>query len=258
MNAEIINWIISGGLGGGIVSFILKSWFETRLKNSIKHEYDTQLIALKASIDNESQLVATLQNNFIHKSHISHERILLSIESLWSGILLVKKNQPSILTYVDVLVEKEFGTDFGTMRNRNLIDIKDSDMTVLFSDELNRKDHDRLYAGEYLWSLFFCYRQLVGRICIVIKKGREAKNVPLWWEDRICKQVISSICSNDELNKFNSLKFSRINWILNHIEQKYLQASNKIITGESSISIDADLAQKVLKAVENAPVDKNL
>ncbi len=32
MSLDIIVYIFSGGVGGGIVSFLLKSWFETRLK----------------------------------------------------------------------------------------------------------------------------------------------------------------------------------------------------------------------------------
>ncbi|MEC6830502.1 hypothetical protein VXS06_01830 [Photobacterium toruni] len=255
---EFLGWVVSGGLGGGAVSFILKSWFENRLKNSIKHEYDKRLLELKASIEKESNLVSTLQSNFSHKNNVSHERILGAIESLWSGILSVRKSKPSILTFVDVLVEREFGTDFGTHENENIIDITDSDISAFFSDEINNKSQDRLYAGEYLWSLFSSYRQLVGRISVVIKKGREAQDVPLWWEDSICQSVIQSLCSSDDLDEFNSLKFNRINWILNHIEHKYLKAANQIVTGEASIGLEAELSSKMMQTIEKNAINKNL
>ncbi|HIF9079415.1 TPA: hypothetical protein ACX6NP_000255 [Photobacterium damselae] len=243
---------------GGIVSFLLKSWFETRLKNSIKHEYDKRLLELKASIDKESSLLSMLQDNYSHKNNLSHERTLNAIESLWGGILAIRELKPSILTFVDVLVEKEFGTDFGTHNNKNVVDIKESDIVALFSEELNRQSSNRLYAGEYLWSLFASYRQLVGRISYVIKSDRENKNVPIWWEDKLCKNLISSFCSKDELDEFNGLKFHRIAWILNLIEHKYLQAANKIITGEASIDLEADLSSKLNKLIERSSMGKNL
>ncbi|HDM8188246.1 TPA: hypothetical protein P0E26_004996 [Vibrio harveyi] len=259
MSLDIIVYIFSGGVGGGIVSFLLKSWFETRLKNSIKHEYDKRLLELKASIDKESSLLSMLQANYSHKNNLSHERTLNAIESLWAGILVIRELKPSILTVVDVLVEKEFGTDFGTNNNNNVVDIKESDIAALFSEELNRQSSNRLYAGDYLWSLFAGYRQLVGRISYVIKSGRENKNVPIWWEDKLCKNLISSLCSKDELDEFNGLKFQRIAWVLNLIEHKYLQAANKIITGEASIDLEADLSSKLNKVIiERSLMGKNL
>ncbi|WP_259556219.1 hypothetical protein [Vibrio harveyi] len=106
MSLDIIVYIFSGGVGGGIVSFLLKSWFETRLKNSIKHEYDKRLLELKASIDKESSLLSMLQANYSHKNNLSHERTLNAIESLWAGILVIRELKPSILTVVDVWLRK--------------------------------------------------------------------------------------------------------------------------------------------------------
>lgn len=259
---DFLSWIISeevisGAVSGGIVSFLLKSWFETRLKNSIKHEYDSRLLKLKSDIEKESNLINILQNNYSNKNNASHDRILTSIESIWGGVLYMRKSKPTLLGFIDLLQESEFGLDLGRNENPNIIDINQSDIDVLFCDELDGKLQSRLYSGEYLWSLFFSYRQLIGRISIIIKKGREEKDVPIWWKDNICKSVITALCSKNELDEFNKLKFGRVNWILNHIESKYLEASKKIITGEESINLEAELATKVIKALEKSG-NKNL
>ncbi|PSV49853.1 hypothetical protein [Photobacterium indicum] len=252
---DFLSWTISeeaisGAAAGGLVSFLLKSWFETRLKKSIKHEYDSRLLKLKSDIEKESNLINILQSNYSNKNNASHDRILTSIESIWAGILYMKKFKPTLLGIIDLLHESELGTELGRDENPRIIDINQSDIDYLFCDELDGKLQDRLYAGEYLWSLFFSYRQLIGRISIVNKKGREEKDVPIWWEDNICKSVISALCSKNELSEFNKLEFGRVNWILNHIESKYLEASKRIITGEESINLEAELATKVIKALE--------
>lgn len=252
INSQFLVWVASGGIGGGLVAFLLKSWFQERLKTSIKHEYDVKLAAIRADIEKESNLITSLQEGYRRKNDLAHEAILKSIESLWSGIIQLRKRKPTLLTLVDVLLEDEFGKSFGEKELKSFGDITDEEIQHALSDSLNGMDENRLYTGEYLWSLFFAYRQLIGRISILVKEGREKKNVPIWWQDRICKQVISSLTTEEELQEFTSLKISKIDWLLSHIEEKYLNAANKVITGEASIDMDIELAQRIIRSVGSA------
>ncbi|MDT3318613.1 hypothetical protein Q4Q52_02360 [Shewanella sp. SP1S2-4] len=109
----------------------------------------------------------------------------------------------------------------------------------------------RLFAGELIYSYFYSYQRIIGRVSIVIKKGRVNKNVPLWWEDDICKSVISAVCNENEKEAFNQLKFQRINWLLNHIEKKFLSAANQIISGESSIDKAFEQSARIMQKYSN-------
>jgi hypothetical protein len=252
IETDFLIWLASGGVGGATITFLLKSWFETRLKNSIKHEYDLKLASLKSDIDKESKLVSALHDSYSQKNHIGHEYILKAINSLWTGMVALKDRKPGMLTVVDVLVEKEFGKGLGQMKIKTFSDITDEEISRLMSEDINRRSEDRLYTGEYLWSIFFAYRQLIARISIVIKKGREAKDVPIWWEDSICRQVIQSLCSESEYGDFSAVKIGKIDWMLSHVERKFLLAANKIITGEASLNMDIEQAEKIIKTIESS------
>ena len=251
MDIEFIKWLATGGLGGAVISFLLKSWFETRLKNSIKHEYDSKLLELKNALEKDSAALALIQNHYRTTNAAGHDKVLNSISYLWNSIVELRKIKPSILTISDVLVESEFGEDFGNHQHENVIDITEDDINKLFSGKLETVSEHRLFAGELLSSYFYSYQRIIGRISIVIQKGRMNKNVPLWWEDEICKSVISAVCNEKEKEVFNQLRFQKINWLLNHIEQKFLSAANQIISGESSIDKAFEQSARIMQKYSN-------
>ena len=47
--------IVTGGVGGAVVAFLLKTWIEVRLKSSIEHEYDKKLESLRFEIRTREQ-----------------------------------------------------------------------------------------------------------------------------------------------------------------------------------------------------------
>lgn len=251
MDIEFIKWLVTGGLGGAVISFLLKSWFESRLKNSIKHEYDSKLLELKNTLDKDSAALAVIQNHYRTTNAAGHDKVLNAISYLWNGMVELRKIKPSILTISDLLVESEFGEDFGSDQNENIIDITENDINNLFSGKLEAVNEHRLFAGELIYSYFYSYQRIIGRVSIVIKKGRVNKNVPLWWEDDICKSVISAVCNENEKEAFNQLKFQRINWLLNHIEKKFLSAANQIISGESSIDKAFEQSARIMQKYSN-------
>lgn len=50
---EYILNLLAGGLGAGIVAFLLKNWVIERIKQSVAHEYDKKLEKLKADIQSD-------------------------------------------------------------------------------------------------------------------------------------------------------------------------------------------------------------
>lgn len=251
MNVEFIKWVVSGGVGGAIISFFLKLWFETRIKNSIKLEYDSKLLELKSALEKESSALAIIQNHYRTTNSAGHEKVLKSIEALWNGIVEIKMNKPTMLTFVDVLFEDEFGEKLGNHQNKNFIDITDDDILKLLSGKLEGISEHRLFAGELIYSFFASYQRLIARISIVVKKGRENKNVPLWWEDRICKNVISSVCTKEEVVEFEKTKSNKISWLLDLIEQKFLYNANQVISGAISIDNAFEQSSRIMQRYNN-------
>lgn len=48
--------IISGGLSGALIVWFAREWISARLKNSIKHEYDTKLEQIKEELKNQQRV----------------------------------------------------------------------------------------------------------------------------------------------------------------------------------------------------------
>lgn len=251
MDFEFIKWVVSGGVGGATISFVLKLWFETRIKNSIKLEYDSRLLELKNALEKESSALAVIQSHYRATNSAGHEKVLKSIEALWNGVVEIKKIKPSMLTFVDVLFEDEFGEKLGNHQNKSFIDITDDDILNLLSGKLEGISEHRLFADELIYSFFASYQRLIARISIVIKKGREDRDVPLWWEDRICENVIYSVCTKEEIVNFKGLEFNKIGWLLDLIEQKFLYNANQVISGAISIDNAFEKSNRIMKMYNN-------
>ncbi|MBZ5486492.1 hypothetical protein HW452_03040 [Halomonas aquamarina] len=254
MDIEFIQWVVSGGVGGAIISFALKIWFETRIKNSIKLEYDTRLLELKNELEKESSALSVIQNHYRATNSVGHEKVLESLEALWIGMVNIKKNMPPVLSFIDVLLEKDFGKKLGCHEHKNFADITDADIMKMFSGELENVKQYRLFSGELIYSYFASYQRLVARISLVIKTGREDKDVPLWWKDGICRSVIFSVCSKEEVVEFDKLEYQRMGWLLNLIEQKFLFNANQIISGEVSIDNAFEQSNRIMQKYNSEPL----
>lgn len=247
MDIEFVKWLATGGLGGAIISFLLKSWFETRLKNSIKHEYDSKLLELKSALEKDSAALASIQNHYKTVNVVGHEKVIAAVHSLWSGMVELRRIKPSILTFCDVLTEDEFGDVLGNHKSQAFAEIKNEDINKLFEGKLEAASEHRVFSGELLFSYLSSYQRLIARISFLIKEGRLNGNVPLWWEDSICKDVIFSVCSDEDIEEFKKLKSNKINWMLNHIEQRFLREATKVISGDNSIDKAYEQSARILK-----------
>ncbi|MFM2589696.1 hypothetical protein [Vibrio sp. TBV020] len=251
MSLEIITAGLTGALSGAAISFLLKTWFKTRLENSIKHEYDKKLYKHKSQIEQSIGVANFIHATNINRTQVSYEKSIEAIDKLWCGLLEINSTKPLLLTYADLLVDEEFGVDFGTCDVKHFPEIFDSDITKMMADSFELEKH-RLYCGEHLWSIFFMYRQLIGRVSVLIKKGREQGNVPHWWKDQICLFIIDTMLCEQEKVEFLSQKAGKLSWLTKNLEKKYLTSANKVIVGDESISYDIERSLAVVSRLEEA------
>ena len=105
----------------------------------------------------------------------------------------------------------------------------------------------RPYVGEYLWSMFFAYRQIIGRICSLLYWSLQDADKAEWHKDNFIQQILEAVLSKSELAEFESTNLCKISWLQQRLESKILAASQKIISGErlSEESLaQADLIQR--------------
>ena len=124
------------------------------------------------------------------------------------------------------------------------------------ADYLGNSDYPvekvRPFVGEYLWSMFFAYRQVMGRITYRLSLSLEDANNAEWHKDNNIRQILEAVLNENELAEFESTRLGKISWLEQRLESKILAASQKIISGEE-LGVEAlRQAELILQRVDKA------
>ena len=265
---DIIQSIVLPVLTSGFVIWLFREWISTRLKASIQHEYDQKLethkaslksqneasfLELKNGIDQRFTLYQAAQTSFAEGQKAAIERKLDSLEKLWNEILRLKNERPTLVGFFNFLSVEEYKHAPNTKGYR---DLAQGCSLEKIAEYLGNRDYPvekvRLYVGEYLWSMFFAYRQIMGRITYLLSLSLEdAKNAE-WHKDNSIRQVLEAVLSENELVEFESIRLGKISWLEQRLESKILAASQKIISGEELGAEALKQAELILQRVAKA------
>lgn len=255
---------LSGALTAALV-FLAKNLISTRLKQSIEHEYSAKLETYKHSLKAEHEIAverlraSNAQDSAIrsaatasftegHKAAL--EKRLSAIESTWKSINYLRSNTFDALNKLDIILPSEFQT-FLTNANmrRALDDLSMERIDSLMDNEQTREvDAIRPFIGEYIYSLYYAYRALTGRVAYILLKGREAGRISPWYDDAAVRQLISVFMTGEEVNQFNAVECGKFGWMRCLIDQKMLSQMSRIVSGEESGNLALEQAHKIFEA----------
>ena len=263
--------VVSSALAGMLV-WLSREWISARLKASIQHEYDQKLEAHKAQLKSENDialletksrleqqltLFEATRTSFAEGQKAAIERRLDSTEKLWSEILRLRNECPPALTFTNILSVEEY-KDARTRENlRNLAKAWPLEKILEYlaiSD--NPAEKVRPYIGEYLWSMFFAYRQIMGRISFLLHESLENADKAEWYKDNGIRQILEAVLSKNELAKFESTDLGKISWLQQQLELKILAASQKIISGEEFGVESLKQAESILQRVAATSISR--
>ena len=271
---DIIQSFVLPVLTSGGVIWLCREWISARLKASIQHEYDQKLETHKASLKSQNEasllelkneidqtftLYRAAQISFTEGQKAAIERKLDSLDKLWNEILRLKNESPPILGFINLLSVEEYRSarnhkDFGALARGCSIE--------KIAEYLEKKDNPvervRLYVGDYLWSIFFAYRQLMGRIPWLLSASLENEEKAEWHKDKGIRQILEAVLSENELTEFDRINLGKISWLQQRLESKILAASRKIISGERLSEESLAQAQTILeRAATMDPIDRH-
>ena len=265
---DIIQSFILPVFASGFVVWLLRKWISVRLKARIQHEYDEKLETHKASLKSQNEasflelknvldqrftLYQAAQTSFAEGQKAAIERKLDSIEKLWNEILRLKNECPPMLGFIDLLSVEEYKdarnhegfeelvTDCSTEKIVEYLKVRD-----------NPVEKVRPYIGEYLWSMFFAYRQIMGRICSLLYWSLEDASKAEWHKDNFIQQILEAVLNKNELTEFESINLCKISWLQQRLESKILAASQKMISGEELGAEALKQAELILQRVAKA------
>lgn len=254
----------------GLTVWFAREWISARLKAVIQHEHDIKLETYKSQLKTESEKsILEFQTDIKQKLSLyeaarasimvgqksSIERKLNSIERLWDEILRLKNECPAILGLLNVLTVEECAQMYARGEYKELAreNSLDNINKYIGIKEFN-VEKSRPYIGEYLWSLFFAYRQIMGRILYLVYTGVEDENKAQWDKDKGIRQILNAVLNQDEINEFDEVKFGKVVLLQRKLEAKILKASQKIISGEEFGAESLKHAELILEQITKVEI----
>jgi hypothetical protein len=216
-------------------------------------KHQKELEEIKAQFTVEESMRQMLTGSFSNAQSQVFERRLNSIEELWKAFYVLRDSMPSFLTYVDIILEKEYEgwikrTDVQKVFGDLSID-KITEMSRSLTGDIEKV---RPFVGEYLWSLYFVYRAFSFRLVVFIFMERQ-KNAPKYWKnDDGLKQILRSVLSESEFNSFTSKEIGSIKYVQTLMEGKFISQVEKIITGTVSIQEGIEQARTIMLSAQQA------
>jgi len=241
---QIVPVIVGSILSSGIAVFILKKWIE----GTIRHRFDAELIELKNKYSREQAAINTAYSSYVAARAVASEHTQKAVQELWKYFLDIRKNQPQIMHFLDILTKDEIKS-LKSNTNPNVISsFRNSSIDKLLNSPAFEPGVDqlRLYVGDMLWSYFFGYRGLVGRIAMIMTENSGLKYA-YYLDDPATEQVVQQLLGED----FQAVKSADIGsyhraFVL--IERNFLSEARRIVNGEAEITATLGQAQGILQA----------
>ena len=257
----------------GLIGWFAREWISARLKAVIQHEHDIKLETYKSQLKTESEksilefqteikqklsLYEAARSSIMVGQKSSIERKLDSIDKLWAELLRLKHQCPSILPHINVLSVEECRQMYSRQKYRELVsEYPIEKIAEYIEDKENNVENARPYIGEYLWSLFFAYRQIMGRILYLLYTGLEDENKALWDKDKGIRQILNAVLTQNEIDEFNRLRLGKLALLQRKLEAKILVEAQKLISGEELGAESLKQAELILEQIAKVEISED-
>lgn len=232
----LISLVMNGGVLFGLSSWLGKVW-ANRILEKEKAKFATELSKLQSQISIDHLSLQTALNVFSSGNNIIHEKKINAIQNLWEGFLLVRSNVPGFIPILDAASTDD---EYDKILKTNFAQNELQKLTVesLLNNIINPTAHlekTRLLVGEYLWSLFYSYRAIIGRFYILFNQVRSPK-IP-WYKDVVSLDMIQKFFNEknpEDFEKFQQKIGGHYIFLTTTFERLFLEESRKIMSGEAA------------------------
>jgi len=236
------SWTYLGGIPVVVSCIISAIWFFVSRRMLIKWKTSSNLHVedFKGLIDKNKLFIENIiQSQF--KLYLSvHEKRLIAIEKLWETFLKIKKAFPSSVFMIYTILDDTELSNLLSENSKmgNLIKHEDYfKIAMEISNMSEELDKYKIYIDPKLWSLFFVFRAISGRLPYFVSK--EIKNGTLrhWHIDKPTKELLKSILSEIEYNSIYQMKDLSLSRTFDLLEFKILNEITELTTGSKQTEI---------------------
>ncbi|EPW5502388.1 hypothetical protein ACWM6O_004319 [Vibrio vulnificus] len=233
---------IVASLGGASIlviaasSWLAKVWANRILENE-KGQIQKEIESIKAN--NQIYLDALSNSSLLYvesQKVVSIERTA-AIKSLWLSFLVVKKSQPTILFFLDLLPFSEY-RQIHTNKKMSEFDesISIQGMTKILDGDAQNV---RPFIDETAFMYFWLYRALVGRLSNYVREIRE-NGAPkeAWQRSNEVLDILHPVLDEETVNRIQTEMWSTRE-LFEHIELLLVEHLRELASGkaESSSSV---------------------
>ena len=97
---------------------------------------------------------------------------------------------------LDILLPEEYQDFVTNPRLRSSVPEFEKEYSIFSNPQI---EYVRPFLGEHLFTLFFIYRAVNGRICVLLERDVKAGEVKPWFDDAGVHRLLRTILTEDEI-----------------------------------------------------------
>lgn len=258
---NIDNWTLIKYVGGitialsSIISFIAY-FIRDYLLNKWKAKYEIDLEVLRAKFSQNNSILDNLTSSLSNIYLASNQRRVEHLESVWEGMVDLKKNMPAITATAYNILTREEIENLPHSKNsfaKASIDSFDSMTYFTSHSKVTAKiELSRPFIGDKLWEVFFTYQAFIGRLTFLMQDGLEKGKVTYWKDDlNFINQILGTVIKPEELKKLIENDITAFNNILTFLEFKAINDISEQLTGKRMTNESVEHAIKLSNLTKN-------
>jgi hypothetical protein len=249
-----------------VIAVLAKDYLKSWIENASRHAYDVELEGVKADfqrqtgqaleqlrVHNEQQLrtEAAIVTSAAAGQSAAFAQRLNAIQQLWVAMLKLRDDRSNAVTLTEWMTDREMVDRFDDPKFRSSF----AELETRIAEDMRvsqQAEQHRMLSGEHLWSLFWSFRFLVGRVAMIIQmkmRGHYPRDRD-WRTDDAIVAVASQLLTADELPKFKSRQVGGLLELLMVIESTYVAAATSLLSGEQTATEMAETTRRLREALQ--------
>ena len=234
----------------GLAVYLLRVWIGERIRQSVAHDFNLDLESYKNEISQLSAQLNAVQSTAnaatVEGQRVAAEWRIDAANKLWASVLKVRNEAPTIITVLDIMRPSEYQRLITDSKFRGLVEELERFVNLPRPDV----EQVRPFLGEPLYSLFFMYRAVNGRIALMLESGIKNKQVAPWHHDPGIRQQLNTVLTKEQLEVFDTSSQLPVSWMQGIVEEKILDGLREVIEGKVATTEALDQARKTIEVVQ--------
>jgi len=231
--------------------FLCRNLILERLKNAVKHEYDSKLTKIKSDLDSKQKEIEAIRSgtlsNLAQRQNTLYKRQIEAIEGLWDAVIKLATAKAISVTLASINFENAVESAETDQKVREMFEM----LNPIDLVDMPRGDalKERPFVSPLSWAYYSAYEAIVMHAALrmhMLKKGINLKKVID--NDHVVKLVKVALPHQTEyVEKYGAAGF---HYLLDELEQKLLLSFSLMLDGAENDKATIKKAAEITKQAE--------